>query len=116
MPRYRLSEPALADIAALLRVSAARHGDAARLRYRALLTTALRRIAADPTGPATVDRGDLLPGVRSLHIRHAKAESREAPVREPVHVVFYRVVEPGVVEVVRVLHERMEPSRHVGEG
>jgi toxin ParE1/3/4 len=32
-----------------------------------------------------------------------------------VHVIFYRTVEPGLVEIVRVRHERMEPSRHVGE-
>jgi hypothetical protein len=36
-------------------------------------------------------------------------------VRRPVHVLFYRVVRPGLVEIVRVLHERMEPSRHCGE-
>ncbi len=31
-----------------------------------------------------------------------------------VHVLFYRVVRPGLAEIVRVLHERMEPSRHFG--
>jgi toxin ParE1/3/4 len=36
-----------------------------------------------------------------------------AKVRKPVHVLFYRVHESGLVEIVRVLHERMEPSRHI---
>jgi toxin ParE1/3/4 len=31
-----------------------------------------------------------------------------------VHVVFYRVAHPDLIEVIRVLHERMEPSRHLG--
>ena len=31
---------------------------------------------------------------------------------DPVHVIFSRADEPGLVEIVRVLHERMEPSRH----
>jgi toxin ParE1/3/4 len=39
----------------------------------------------------------------------------EARVRGPVHVLYYRVVRPDLVEIVRVLHERMEPSRHIGE-
>ena len=111
MARYRLSEPAKADIASVLRTSETMHGAQARIRYRALLTAALRRIAADPTGLSTVDRSELLEGVRSFHIRHSRTESREAPVGDPVHVIFYRAVAPGRVEIVRVLHERMEPWR-----
>jgi toxin ParE1/3/4 len=30
-----------------------------------------------------------------------------------VHVLYYRVLAPGLIEIVRVLHERMEPSRHL---
>lgn len=37
-----------------------------------------------------------------------------AEVKRPVHVLYYRIVAPGLIEIVRVLHERMEPSRHVG--
>jgi plasmid stabilization system protein ParE len=32
-----------------------------------------------------------------------------------VHVVFYRVLQPGIVEIMRVLHERMEPGLHIGK-
>lgn len=90
------------------------HGAEARSRYRALLTAALRRIAADPHGRSTVDRGALAAGLRSLHIRHSRTESREAPVGDPVHVIFYRAPEPGLVEIVRGLHGRMAPRRHIG--
>jgi toxin ParE1/3/4 len=73
----------------------------------------MRRIAADPNGLSTVARDELLAGLRSLHIRHSRDESRAAPVANPVHVIFYRTAEAGIVEIVRVLHERMEPWRHV---
>lgn len=115
MARYRLSDPARADIASVLRSSEAMHGADARVRYRGLLTATLRRIAADPKGPSTVARSELFAGLRSLHIRHCRAESREAQVGDPVHVIFYRAIAPGLVEIVRVLHERMEPGRHIGE-
>jgi toxin ParE1/3/4 len=113
--RYRLSEPAKSDIASILRASQSMHGGEARIRYRALLTAALRRFAASPEGLSTVDRRALFACLRSFHIRHARAESREAPVGDPVHVIFYRSREPGLIEIVRVLHERMEPGLHLGE-
>jgi len=74
--RYRLSAPAKADIAAILKASEARHGADARRRYRACLAAAMRRVASQPADPATADRGELLAGVRSFHIRHSRGESR----------------------------------------
>lgn len=114
MARYRLAAPAKADIQSILRTSESRHGAEARIRYRGLLTAAMRRIARDPLGALTLDWTDLTPRLRSLHTRHARNESREAPVAAPVHIVFYRVAGPDLIEVVRVLHERMEPRRHLG--
>jgi plasmid stabilization system protein ParE len=35
-------------------------------------------------------------------------------VKQPVHVNYYRVIRPGVIEIVRILHERMEPSGRLG--
>ncbi|GHE78564.1 hypothetical protein GCM10019059_41690 [Camelimonas fluminis] len=115
MARYRLSDPAKDDIAAILRTSEDRHGIEARIRYRACLTAAMRHIATDPQGPSTVQRSELLAGIRSFHIRHSRAASRERPVGDPVHVIFYRADEPGLVEIIRVLHDRMEPGRHFGQ-
>jgi toxin ParE1/3/4 len=114
MARYRLSDPAKADIAAILRTSEHLHGKAARTRYRGCLTAAMRRVASDPEGRSTVDCSELDSGVRSFHIRHTRDESPEMRVPTPVHVLFYRVTQLGVVEIIRVLHERMEPTRHVG--
>lgn len=113
MARYRLSAPAKADIAAILRRSEELRGREARIRYRACLAAAMRRLAADPQGPSTVDRAELAPGVRSFHLRLSREESREAPVANPVHVLFYRALQPSGVEIVRGLHERMEPRRHM---
>jgi toxin ParE1/3/4 len=113
MARYRLSEPAKADIAAILRRSEEVHGKEARIRYRACLTAAMRRVAAFPEGRSTEDRAELAPGIRSFHIRYSRDESREVPVANPVHMIFYRAVKPNIVEIVRVLHDRMEPRRHL---
>jgi toxin ParE1/3/4 len=114
MARYRLTRSARRDIDSILRTSEERHGREARIRYAVLLLAAMRRVAEDPQGRSTLDRSELRPGIRSFHIRHSRGESREGPVANPVHVIFYRAVRPGLVEIVRVLHDRMEPKRHVG--
>ena len=106
MARYRLTASARRDIGSILRTSEERHGRDARTRYAALVLAALRRVAENPDGRATHNRGDLQPGFRSFHIRHSRNESREAPVANPVHVIFYRVVQTGVVEIMRVPRER----------
>ena len=68
MALYRLSDLAKTDIREILAVSESRWGAEARMRYRALLTAAMRRVAADPAGLSTADRAELLPGLRSFHL------------------------------------------------
>ena len=113
MGRFRLSRPAHADLEQILVTSGERWGDEARRRYAGLLVTAMRKIADDPEGPVTRNREDLLPGIRSLHLRHLR-QDRPRSVGEPVHVIYYRAIQAEVIEIVRVLHERMDPSRHIG--
>lgn len=115
MARVRLSGPAQADVAHILTTSYARWGPDAGRRYAALLAAAMRQIASEPEGPMTRAHTELFPDVRSLHLRHASVDDPEAKVGSPVHVVYYRTIRPELIEIVRVLHERMQPTRHIGE-
>jgi toxin ParE1/3/4 len=114
MARFRLSLLARGDVARILTTSAEHWGIEGRRRYAAVIAAGMRKVAAEPDGPTTRDRAELLVGTRSFHLRHAPVGKAEK-VRAPVHVLFYRTVRPGLIEIVRVLHERMEPSRHMGE-
>jgi len=114
MARFRLAEPARADLAHILATSEERWGVEGRRRYAAILSAAVRKVAGDPAGLLTQSRTDLFSGIRSFHIRHARSGKAKSAVKRPVHVLYYHVVRPGLIEIVRVLHERMEPSRHVG--
>jgi toxin ParE1/3/4 len=113
MARFRLSRPAQADLVHILATSGERWGNEAKRRYAALLASAMRKAAVDPTGPLTRRRGELDAGIRSFHIRHARGDDPEATVKQPVHVLYSRAIRPGLIELVRVLHERMEPSRQL---
>jgi toxin ParE1/3/4 len=115
MVRFRLARPAQIDLANILATSAERWGAEGRRRYAAVLAAAMRQVAAEPDGPLTRKRPDLRSGIRSFHVRHTRGSSAAAEVRKPVHVLYYRLAQQGVIEIVRVLHERMEPSRHLDE-
>jgi toxin ParE1/3/4 len=112
MARFRLSLLARADLAQILATSVERWGIEGKRRYVAVLAAGMRKVAAEPEGPTTRDRVELSRGIRSLHLRNVG--KTKAQVGTPVHVLYYRAVRPGLVEIVRVLHERMEPSRHIG--
>jgi toxin ParE1/3/4 len=115
MARFRIARRAHTDFAIILAESAERWGAEARRRYRAALSDGMRQVASDPKGPLTRERTDISPGLRSFHLRHLRQGSRELRVRRPAHVIYYRVIEPGFVEIVRVLHERMEPARQFAD-
>ncbi len=115
MARFRLARPAQIDLANILSMGAERWGSESRQRYAAVLAAAMREVAAEPDGPLTKKRPDLRSGIRSFHVRHARRSGEGARVRRPVHVLYYRVAEQGMIEIIRVLHERMEPSRHLDE-
>ncbi|MBV8567059.1 MAG: type II toxin-antitoxin system RelE/ParE family toxin [Methylobacteriaceae bacterium] len=112
MAGHRLSRLAQADMAGILAASAERWGIEARRRYAAVLAAGIRKVAAEPHGSTSRERSELAQGIRSLHLRNVGTDI-EAKVRRPVHVLYYRVVRPDLVEIVRILHERMEPSRHM---
>lgn len=115
MARFRLARPAQTDLANILSTSAERWGVEGRQRYAAALAAAMRQVAAEPDGPLTRKRADLRSGIRSFHVRYTRRSAEGAKVRRPVHVLYYRIAEEGVIEIVRVLHERMDPSRYVDE-
>jgi toxin ParE1/3/4 len=115
MARFRLARPAQIDLANILAPSAERWGAEVRHRYAAILVAAMRQVAAEPERPLTRKRPELPSGLRSFHIRYARRPVEAAKVKRPVHILHYRVGRKGVIEIVRVLHERMEPSRHLDE-
>jgi toxin ParE1/3/4 len=115
MARFRLSRPAQTDLARILATSLERWGTEGQRRYATILTTAMRVVANEPRGFVTRDRGHLQSGLRSFHLRHVRADEPGATVRRPVQVIYYRVIQPGLVEVVRILHERMEPGRWLAD-
>jgi len=109
---YRLTEAASEDIENILRISARQFGPMQRNRYAEFLEKAAVMIAEAPERPGSWDRCDLAEGVRSFHVEHAAGRRGAA-----AHVLYYLrgTLDNGRdgVVIARVLHERMDPARHV---
>lgn len=117
MPQYRISDAARSDIVDILRHSQVEYGDPARRRYQALILTALQSIASTPQCIGSQQRNELAPGLRSYHLNYARQQAKqsEGTVKSPRHIVFYRVANDQVIEIVRLLHEAMEVRMHLSD-
>jgi len=95
-PEYRLAPKAIEDMEAIWLYSLTNWGAKQTERYFDDLIEAFSLLAKNPNA-----------GMACNHIRQ---NYRRYPVKQ--HVVYYRVTGYGV-EVMRVLHSRMLPTRHL---
>lgn len=116
MAQYRLSAAAQADLAGILAWTQDHFGIPARLRYQALIVSALRDLAAQPDRPGSTQRPELGEGVRSWHLRLSRERARTATgiVRHPRHFLIYRTQDAYLI-IGRVLHDAMELEQHLSE-
>jgi toxin ParE1/3/4 len=118
MRRLRLSALAKGDIENILIHSHANFGESARLRYEALIEAALHDIAADADRIGVKQRPELGPNVRTYHLFYSRERGRtdDGIVREPRHMLLFRLIEPDIVDVGRILHDAMELANHLPPG
>jgi toxin ParE1/3/4 len=110
MRQVVFATPAEIDLAQIMITSEAFWGEAASERYATLIALALEQIAEDPTQSVTRQRDDLRRGLRSFHLRHTRFAQRI--VNRPAHVIYYRLLGSDEIEVVRIMHEPMEPGTY----
>ncbi len=96
MTNYRLTPAAQVDLSSIWDYSRDHWGTEQAEAYIAEIRAAVERIAEDPR------RGRPCDEIREGYRRY----------RTGSHLVFY-VPRPDGVDVIRVLHERMDPSHHV---
>ena len=104
------------DIKDVLKWSTENLGEAAAKRYQQLISVALSEIAADPALNHSYEVRGLPTGIRLYHLRHSRNHAAVGGqiVKTPCHFVAYLVRDADTL-IVRVLHDRMEIARQVGE-
>lgn len=105
----RLTAAAEADFKHIVRWSARQFGDKQAVAYRKTLSLALEALIDGGPDVVGVQQWDeVAKGLRSLHVARDGRHGR--------HFVIFRVRdggEPGIVEVLRLLHDAMDLPRHL---
>lgn len=104
----RLTTAAEADFQNILRWTTERFSDAPARVYAETLSATLEELSASPKLIGVKTRNDIVKGLFTLHVaRHG---------RKGRHFVMFRIGhhhEQEVIEVLRLLHDAMDLSRHV---
>ena len=103
--RVRLGAAAELDFANILKWTAENFGARQSRLYRDTLVQAIGELADGPNVAGSKARDEVIRGLRTLHVaRHG---------RHGRHFLLYRVAPGRIIEIGRILHDRMDLQRHL---
>lgn len=103
--RVRLGATAEVDFANILKWTTENFGARQARVYRDLLVQAIGELANGPEIAGSKARDEIAQGLRTLHVARRG--------RRASHFLMYRVVPESTIEIVRILHDRMDFRRHI---
>ena len=103
--RVRLGAAAEVDFANILKWSTENFGARQSRAYRDTLVQAIGELAGGPNVAGSRARDEIMSGLRTLHVARRG--------RQGSHFLMYRVAPNSTIEIVRILHDRMDLWRHV---
>jgi toxin ParE1/3/4 len=102
--RVRLGAEAELDFANIVKWTTENFGARQSRVYQKTLVQAIGELAEGPDPAGSKARDEIVPGVRTVHVaRHGRRGS---------HFLMYRVASKTTIEIIRILHERMDLRRH----
>ena len=103
--RVRLGAAAELDFANILKWTTENFGARQSRVYRDTLVQAIGELTDGPGVAGSRARDEIMPGLRTLHVaRHGRRGN---------HFLMYRAAPERTIEIVRILHDRMDLQRHV---
>ena len=103
--RVRLGAAAELDFANIVKWTTENFGARQSRVYQKTLVQAIGEFAEGPDVAGCEARDEIMPGLRTVHVaRHGRRVS---------HFLMYRVVPKTTIEIVRILHDRMDLQRHL---
>jgi len=103
--RVRLGAAAEIDFANVLKWTAETFGARQSRIYRDTLVQAFGELADGPEAVGSKARDEIMSGLRTLHVARRG--------RRGSHFLMYRAAPNNTIEIVRILHDRMDLRRHV---
>jgi toxin ParE1/3/4 len=103
--RVRLGAAAEVDFANILKWTTENFGPRQSRVYRDTLVQAIGELGDGPDATGSKGRDEIMAGLRTLHIvRRGRRGS---------HFLMYRARSNSTIEIVRILHARIDPQRRV---
>jgi toxin ParE1/3/4 len=106
--RVRLGAAAEVDFANILKWSTENFGAQQSRIYRDTLVQAIGELAGGLDVSGSGARDEIMAGLRTLHVARRG--------RRGSHFLMYRIAPKSTIEIVRILHDRMDLQRHVPPG
>jgi toxin ParE1/3/4 len=103
--RVRLGATAEVDFANILKWTTENFGPRQAHVYWDTLLQAIGELANGPEVAGSQIRDEIAPGLRTLHVARRR--------RRGSHFLMYRVAPETTIEIVRILHHRMDFQRHI---
>lgn len=103
--RVRLGAAAEVDFANILKWTAENFGARQSRVYRDVLVQTIGALADGPDVAGSAARYEIMTGLRTLHVARSG--------RRGSHFLMYRATPSSTLEIVRILHDRMDLQRHV---
>jgi len=105
-----IAPKARSDIASILAWTEENFGPRTLKRYAKLIATAIDQIAEDPDRAGSSRRPEIAERCRTYHLYFSRRSAGRAGdrIRQPRHLLLYRVTESSTLEIGRVLHESMD--------
>lgn len=103
--RVRLGAAAELDFANIIKWTTENFGSRQSRVYRNTLVEAIGELSGGPNVAGSRARDEIMSGLRTMHVaRHGRRGS---------HFLMYRVASGVTIEIVRILHDRMDLQRHL---
>jgi toxin ParE1/3/4 len=103
--RVRLGAVAELDFANIVKWTTENFGARQSRVYQKTLVQAIGELAEGPDVAGSKARDEITRGLRTVHVaRHGRRGS---------HFLMYRVAPKATIEIVRILHDRMDLQRHL---
>jgi len=103
--RVRLGAAAELDFANIVKWTTENFGARQSWIYQQTLVQAIGELAEGPDVAGSKVRDEIMPGLRTVHVARRG--------RRGSHFVMYRVAPKTTIEIIRILHDRMDLQRHV---
>lgn len=108
----KLSDEADTDLVFIWAYTAKTYDIDQAVRYTSLIQSALDDIEEDPERPTSRSHPEYGTLVRSYHIEYSKRRSGTR-VSNPRHLILYTLKYDGLILVLRILKDDMDPPRHI---